>query len=655
MMEEKTLIIAADAESARLAASLAERDSAGVCRAGENLLIVATSVKAMNALKDAAAKSRTQLNFKSLDDYCVPKSIWKKVNDAADQMNTVLNTSNNGCRPWYMVGGRDVTAYRLEGAKNIEISLGGMIEYETLAVFNQAIKYATIVEWLIHKEKPGKTILFENNNPAGIAIKNPFEKRDGLEVVPLRKRVLNYINILKIPLEKANEAFLNAFRPKNEVQTSGRRFRILVENLDPKLCDPVIKSLREDGIADALSIVRGINTPKALIADGLPFRYFDSYGLCKGFDKKKARAKLRDSWTALEGNPEFGKNFVVHTSPAECSGGIDVWLAVKPHIEKLFLERFPEICESAEMTYAMLDAEKPKLVLTLDSAGYPSKLTVTLANQMGMETIALAHGLLGSLRSMRGGYERLHSKKEFVWSEYVKHRMVVGKHYPKRGVVVTGNPKLENQMSHWNRIDKKKYRNALFKRLGLDPNKKTVLFAVQPAEQNDAFDSDFEVEKLSNAVLNAIALLPEWQLIIKPHYWMISETSREYGEVIKKMGLHNAVVTKTNIFELMLASDVVIVEQSTAGLEALSLRKLLIVLNLRNEPDHVPYSKFGAATSVHRESDLSGAIERARYDEELANKTLQYFASIGSVHSPSERVALEIKKILKRHVKRTRK
>ena len=83
----KTLIIAADAKCAQQAVILAERE--------ENPLIVATTAKAARALKDAMADCRRNIDCKTLEDYHIPKSIWKfLINYSQYLLDTHIDTKH---------------------------------------------------------------------------------------------------------------------------------------------------------------------------------------------------------------------------------------------------------------------------------------------------------------------------------------------------------------------------------------------------------------------------------------------------------------------------------------------------------------------------------------------------------------------------------
>ncbi len=105
-----------------------------------------------------------------------------------------------------------------------------------------------------------------------------------------------------------------------------------------------------------------------------------------------------------------------------------------------------------------------------------------------------------------------------------------------------------------------------------------------------------------SAVSKAMEGIPNTTLVIKVH-------PAEEIDWYKSMVRNDAVFIKDmDIQELVRASDLVLTDLSTVGLEAMMLGKPVITINLTGKTDIMPYATSGAAVGVYAESDLPGAI-----------------------------------------------
>jgi len=168
--------------------------------------------------------------------------------------------------------------------------------------------------------------------------------------------------------------------------------------------------------------------------------------------------------------------------------------------------------------------------------------------------------------------------------------------YPKENIVITGNQRYDFLPERIKEYDKKE----IISELGLDDGKRTVLFITSP------FSSDNNIKTLMNEIFNEISSLDNIQLIIKVHP---TENERLYEESAKRFkNLDFKVIKNKNMFELLYVSDIAITTYSTAGLEAMIMKKPLIVINLTGEDYPIDYSGDGAALRVEEKGILRTAI-----------------------------------------------
>jgi len=89
----------------------------------------------------------------------------------------------------------------------------------------------------------------------------------------------------------------------------------------------------------------------------------------------------------------------------------------------------------------------------------------------------------------------------------------------------------------------------------------------------------------------------------------------------------SAVVTpkSSDTYEQLFVCDLMTTQASTTAMEAVALKKPVVILNLSGEPDIVEYVKEGVALGVYKEEDLEPAIVGLlKDDSELARNREKY-------------------------------
>jgi CDP-glycerol glycerophosphotransferase (TagB/SpsB family) len=121
-------------------------------------------------------------------------------------------------------------------------------------------------------------------------------------------------------------------------------------------------------------------------------------------------------------------------------------------------------------------------------------------------------------------------------------------------------------------------------------------------------------------IINALKELSDVQLVIKPHP---AEDGKMHRRIVKEMNA-NAVITKDiDLYGLLSVSDVLLTESSTTATEAMIFGKAVIIINLDNKPELVPYVKSGAAIGVYKSEDIVSMIKNVLYNTEGSVKQLE--------------------------------
>jgi len=163
-------------------------------------------------------------------------------------------------------------------------------------------------------------------------------------------------------------------------------------------------------------------------------------------------------------------------------------------------------------------------------------------------------------------------------------------------------------------------RSPILKGFGFQERKKYILFSMQyPADQDRSTIID-RLEML-DAVLEEISDIPETIILLKPH------PSSNPKEIISYKNHSNSqciIVNKsTNIYKLIVISDLVITAFSTTALEAMIFQKPVIIVNLLKRPDPMPFVKEGLAFGVYDRSDIKNAIYNCLENKYMREKMIE--------------------------------
>jgi CDP-glycerol glycerophosphotransferase (TagB/SpsB family) len=137
-------------------------------------------------------------------------------------------------------------------------------------------------------------------------------------------------------------------------------------------------------------------------------------------------------------------------------------------------------------------------------------------------------------------------------------------------------------------------------RLGLEADRFAVMFATQPNQ-----DASYV-----RCVAEAILAVDDVRLLLRPH----PSTPPRASEALARIAADERVlpVSTGRIFDLIAASDLVVVQNSTVALEAALLGRPVITANLTGMPDVVPYAALGVSVEAKDAATVTELIERAR-------------------------------------------
>ena len=204
----------------------------------------------------------------------------------------------------------------------------------------------------------------------------------------------------------------------------------------------------------------------------------------------------------------------------------------------------------------------------------------------------------------RGGCTRIAVFGDYFRELFIRHGV------PAERIVVTGQPMMDTILTC--NEDKAMVR----RKLGL-PLDKTIVLLLTTATVEYNLWRPGQRRYFIAQVLKAFAGLPEHQLAIKLHP---REKVEDYQKLVQKLGFEVPIYRDVNLYEILNAADAAITTYSTTGLDALILKKPLIVFDLFSKVEPVPYVGSGAALGVYKPQDLRAAVMTVFNDDETKKR-----------------------------------
>jgi len=297
--------------------------------------------------------------------------------------------------------------------------------------------------------------------------------------------------------------------------------------------------------------------------------------------------------------------------------------------------RFYEIIDFVEGFTNFIESENPSMIILPDETLDIARGTSYLCKKFGVPCLVMQHGSI--TEEGAEGTETLAIKK-IVFGKAVKDYLVKTG-MDSRKIEVTGSPIYD---AFSKKIDKKET-ERLNNKFDLRKNEKVILFA----STGDNARARPRLESLFKALKEDKNL----KLIIKQH--PAEYYKKSFEEFYKSLARKNGVkiqISKDELRPLLHISNVFVTDFSTTILEALILRKPIILMNFEGEFKYENYPKFkGVIWHTNHPKDVSGAVSLAlkskfgNKEERFVEKLIKWNMYSADGHS-AERISKLIKK-----------
>lgn len=238
-----------------------------------------------------------------------------------------------------------------------------------------------------------------------------------------------------------------------------------------------------------------------------------------------------------------------------------------------------------------IDKIKPDLFLAIE-VNYILRNAVRYCKQKGIPSMIVQHGTPNS--------HSLHAFAPFegdvfaAWGEFSKD-FLVGNGVDGKKIVLTGGVPFDRTIS----LKPDKYKIA--KKLEISSDKKWVIFTTQGVGPGGVPTGE-EIKIGISEIAKESLKYPDVQLIFQVHPSQDIENVRKLMSGVK--GSDAIVVKYKDTEELMKVSYGVITFFSTTALDAVIMGKPLILINLEDDKDFLPFVKMDAAFGAYSKEEI---------------------------------------------------
>lgn len=294
--------------------------------------------------------------------------------------------------------------------------------------------------------------------------------------------------------------------------------------------------------------------------------------------------------------------------------GNSLWPKVENTFKWLFNVHLPSLMPYLALTRHILEEHRPDLIVSADMTDPRIRLFSLAGRLMGIPSLEVQFGLY-TKSSVEWQFDV--ADKVAVWGERT-HSLFREFGIPEERIVITGSPRFDGLVN----VNRAQIA-AIRSRLGIPDGRHMVLFASQYLLSNYSEFSDFPRAQraVKRAIFKVADRLEGLSLVVKPHP---IENVRETKKIAD--GCRNIVFVdrSEDIRELIKACDVFITLGSTATMDALVARKLVIFpafpglvwwddVYLKSKVAHVVSSEYDLARSL--QAIVNG--QRERFLDEL--------------------------------------
>ena len=333
---------------------------------------------------------------------------------------------------------------------------------------------------------------------------------------------------------------------------------------------------------------------------GIRYQSFDDFITPEVRSDSEARVRqLFPRWMQAVQSPSVRSAF--------STGRVDLFPDIEDRLHILLHEAFCQETLCIEGLRNLIHQRGVVLFVTWNDSLPPHRALTLYAQQRGIPTLHISHAVHG----MQPTNEVIYADRTAVYGEHSRE-LYLGREHPAEKVIVTGNPDWD-KYAHMPRLWK---RDEVCRRLGLEAEKRTVLFATFFIPDPLSSVGRSRVERFYRSLLRSVKELQKTypiQLAVKLHP---AEWEREpwYRRIAVEEGVDRLVIASGGLEEFLFVSDVVICRGSNIGFEALLLGKPVISY------EATLYGEGQAVIVIENTEELTPTIEKSLFDDRVRHR-----------------------------------
>jgi len=301
--------------------------------------------------------------------------------------------------------------------------------------------------------------------------------------------------------------------------------------------------------------------------------------------------------------------------------GYKIWPVLLPSLCSLSLRFLPRLVLWIEAMKNLYESARPRAVIALPDRHGLARTTLELAKNYVIPSLTIQPALMSDSARYGPMYaDRVAAIDHYSRQIYVKR----GKVESER-VVLTGLPRWDIMSQVMRQAKLKNPSSKVRTKLRIDDDTKFVTFAAQNLPIAHTWH-------MLTPVLSTVETMPDAFLVIKLHP-ADKHAADDYRARLSTCGLENhkaIVVDDIDTPTLLAASDLLITGFSNVALEAALLEKPVLIVNLTNQPDPLPFVENGIALGAYSEAEveqkLIALLTDASTREDLKVRRKEYFA-----------------------------
>ncbi|MBE7150751.1 spore coat protein, partial [Bacillus mycoides] len=267
--------------------------------------------------------------------------------------------------------------------------------------------------------------------------------------------------------------------------------------------------------------------------------------------------------------------------------------------QKKLLSDLPIMIEKLNMAYFIFKEQDISSVIVGTTEDVTSRALTFLARSEGIPSYCLQHGAIMGEEA----YFPVFATKQVVYGKY-EEDWYLQKGSSESQIEIVGHPRFDDIFNR-TYMDKKE----LFKTLKIDLTTKVIFIATQP------FKTSFYIELTEKLVKDK-----NITVIIKPHPWEKGRNLvEEYIRLSKLYPNVKYITNEVNMYDVILHANLVVISNSTVGLEAMLLDIPVVVYkSLLEDRDYKYYDSLDWIVNQSME-DILSTVKKVLNDSSQSN------------------------------------